>query len=95
MNQNFNLTGQETFTIEDPNPTFESSAPETQSRDPRVDNKKLADLELELKETKHEKDDLINRNHVLEDQVDDLNYQIKRLKKVNTHSYSMNLRDYS
>ena len=34
LNQNFNLTGQETFTVEDPNPTFESMAPETHSQAP-------------------------------------------------------------
>ena len=80
LNQNFNLTGQETFTVEDPNPTFESMAPETQA--PPGGGLNLAELEDELMKAKDENEDLISKNHLLEDQVHDLNFQIKKLKKV-------------
>ena len=82
LNQNFNLTGQETFTVEDPNPTFESMAPETHSQAPPGGGMNLAELEEELMKAKDENEELISKNHLLEDQVDDLNYQIKKLKKV-------------
>ena len=36
----------------------------------------------ELMKAKDENEELISKNNLLEDQVDDLNYQIKKLKKV-------------
>lgn len=82
LNQNFNLTGQETFTVEDPNPTFESAAPETHSQVPPGGGMNVHELEEELMKAKDENEELISKNQLLEDQVDDLNYQIKKLKKV-------------
>ena len=80
LNQNFNLTGQETFTVEDPNPTFESTAPDSQA--PSSGKMNLVELEEELLKAKDENEELVSKNQLLEDQVDDLNYQIKKLKKV-------------
>ena len=80
LNQNFNLTGQETFTVEDPNPTFESTAPDSQA--PPSGKMNLVELEEELLKAKDENEELVSKNQLLEDQVDDLNYQIKKLKKV-------------
>ena len=42
----------------------------------------LVELEEELLKAKDENEELVSKNQLLEDQVDDLNYQIKKLKKV-------------